>query len=484
MGDDTFKLVLDLANSSATVAELVAKLGELKGKTEAVADTYALVDKTLDQYNVELAQTSHAVDAQVAEAVRLTQAQRALRASLEETEAPLQRIGGFTKANSQRILEWGRATQDFAQGGFAGIVNNIERMVGGAGPLAGILTAVGTAAFVAKPFIESWAKSLVFAGEKIPEATDAIGKFSEAIKKNKKEIEDLKEKQVLTYIELLKYKDLIGETTRLEEEQARARDARVVGPNSDKKSRERSSAVRETIAEKFETSQELIDKIMATEQGQQVGLKRVEEMLAGAQKGNGLDITSLKNTSPAFKEAYEPFSPEGKAQAKQAQDNLKKEQEILGKREKELAAKDKLDADIAKTQQNAKNEAEAGRKQDIKNGARKFVNRAKIREMGQKGRAEERKGIDKRREAAQDKQQIRGIQNEAAGNGWTMTAQQANQILQQRKSEQKQLEQAEAQAMNSILQGQGSLASQIQMWKQVNAQAVQSNRSQASNGNN
>ena len=53
-------------------------------------------------------------------------------------------------------LTAGRALQDFTQGGIGGILNNIEGMVsalGGGGGLAGLLTAVGVAAFIAKPHL-------------------------------------------------------------------------------------------------------------------------------------------------------------------------------------------------------------------------------------------------------------------------------------------------------------------------------------------
>ena len=149
------------------------------------------------------------------------------------------------------------------------------------------MTGIGTAALIAMPQIKEFFKSFQAGGEKVPESTDKMTKFTDAIAKNKKELTELKEKQELTYWELLRYKNLVDETTKLEEAQATARDARVVQAGSDKKSRERASAVKETISERFESSQELIDQIMATEQGQQVGLKRIEEMMAACSAAMG-----------------------------------------------------------------------------------------------------------------------------------------------------------------------------------------------------
>ena len=337
MTDEVVKLILDLAGSSKDVAELIGRLGELKGKTLEVGDTYEVLSGEMGTFAVAerkatdaTQQYTPALDAAVQKAVEATQAQKLLRQSLETTAVAQEKAAGLSKANAQRILEWGRATQDFAQGGFAGIINNIERMVGGAGPAAGILTAIGTAAFIAKPFIEEWAKSLQGAGEKVPPAAKEMDRFTEALAKNKKELQDLKEKQELTYFELLKYKDLVAKTTELEEDQARKREAYLVQAGSDKKSRDRAAAVRETVAERFESSELLIEHLMGTEQGQQLGRKRIEEMVAGAQKGSGLDITGLGHVSSKFKYAYEQFSPERKAADEQSKERAQGREGVYG----------------------------------------------------------------------------------------------------------------------------------------------------------
>ena len=194
------------------------------------------------------------------------------------------------------------------------------------------------------------------------------------------------------------------------------------------------------------------------------------------QRGNGLDIMSLKNTSPAFKEAYEPFSPEGKAKVKQAADNFKKEEEFQAAREKKNAANQKLDEDIARTQANARDAAVAEHKQGAKNQFRAFLRQGK-------SDAGIRKDVKTENDNRQQRQQISNVQDEAAMQGFRMSPQQALQIVNQRKAEQKALEHAEAQAMSTILDGQGNMMSQIQMWRQVGKQAEQMNRSNVSSGN-
>ena len=259
-----------------------------------------------------------------------------MREALETTAAAQEKAAGTSRDMQMRVLNLGRAAQDLAQGGLGGIINNIEGIVGGGGIAAGVLTGLGTAALLATPYIKEYWKSLAGGGEKIPEAKDAMERYTEAINKNKKAIAELKEKEELTYSELLKYKQLVFDTTQLEEEQATKREARLVQSGSDKKSREQASAVRETIAERFGSSEELIRQIMGTQQGGQLGLKRVEEIMAGAQKGNTTDIRGLEGILPAFKEGYGQFSPEAKEAHKKALEGLKKEQEVQEQRLKKI----------------------------------------------------------------------------------------------------------------------------------------------------
>ena len=86
------------------------------------------------------------------------------------------------------MLQTGRIVQDFTQGGVGGILNNIEgiaRALGGGAGLAGVLTVVGTAAFIARPhlmrFYESFGNRSNLADfrtdlEKIGDVISAIGK--------------------------------------------------------------------------------------------------------------------------------------------------------------------------------------------------------------------------------------------------------------------------------------------------------------------
>jgi hypothetical protein len=344
--DEVMRLVLDLASSSKDVGDLVQRLTELKAKSADVADTYHVMAQAGEGYTVTTRQESKALDEATAAAVRHTQAQKAINQVLEETAAAQTKASGTSREMQMRILNLGRAAQDLAQGGFGGIINNIEGIVGGGGLAAGVLTAIGTAALLATPAIKEWVKSLGAGAETFKPTFEGLEKYTEAIGKNKKAIAELKEKTSLTYDELLKYKDLVHETTKLEEDQANAREARQVQAGSSKKDRARAAAVKETIAERYGSGQELIDTVMATEHGQQIGQKRVEEIIAGAQKGFGHDIQSLQNVSPQFKERYAPFSPEAKEAYDKAQAGLKKEQAFQAEREKSIKEKETFDKSV------------------------------------------------------------------------------------------------------------------------------------------
>jgi hypothetical protein len=356
VNDETIRLIIDLANSSKDVSELVAKLGDLKGAAQGVentyevlGDSYEVLSRKVQTFTTSTSMADRQMDAAVSAAVRQSQAQRALNQVLEETATAQTKAGGTSRDMQMRILNLGRAAQDLAQGGFGGILNNIEGIVGGGGLAAGVLTAIGTAALLAAPSIKAWVKEMGAAAETFKPTLEGLDKYSDAIARNKKELGELKDKQELTYDGLLKYKDLVENTTKLEEEQANAREARQVQAGSSKKDRERASAVKETIAERYGSGQELIDSIMATEHGQQIGQKRVEEIIAGAQKGFGHDIQSIQNISPLFKERYTPFSPEAKAQYDKAQAGFKREQAFQAEREKSIRERNKQEEDARKS---------------------------------------------------------------------------------------------------------------------------------------
>jgi hypothetical protein len=107
-----------------------------------------------------------------------------VKRKLEELETSLEKTGNKMAGVGQTALQSGRFLQDFAQGGVGGVLNNIEGLamaLGGGPGLAGVLTAVGLAAFFAMPKIKEF-----FGG--MTEATDAVKKLNEQIKEQEERI--------------------------------------------------------------------------------------------------------------------------------------------------------------------------------------------------------------------------------------------------------------------------------------------------------
>jgi hypothetical protein len=264
-----------------------------------------------------------------------------LKQKSEDVAGAHSKFGDVMTENRMRILNLGRAAQDLAQGGFAGILNNIEGIVGGGGLAAGVLTAIGTAAYLAAPYVKEWVKSLGEGGEKFKPLTEGLDKFTEAIAKNKKEITELKEKNELNYAELLKYHKLVNETRDAEEKLATERAMRLVKAGTDKASQARAAAVKETIAETYGSTENLLRDLMEDPEAAMLGADRVEDIVKGAQEGRDIDVGSLKNISPKFAQRYDPFSPERKAQVKIEQDRLKQEEAFGKGRMGELSKRDR-----------------------------------------------------------------------------------------------------------------------------------------------
>jgi hypothetical protein len=487
MTDEQIRLILDLGGSTVSVKEVTAALEQLRGKATDVGDTYQVMMGELGTYEVSArraAQTTSqqytpALDNAVEAAVEATRAQKLLRESLELTSAAQQKAAGSSKEMSMRILNLGRAAQDLAQGGLGGVINNIEGIVGGGGLAAGVLTGIGTAALLATPYIKEWWKTLQGAGDKIPESKDAIEKYTEAINKNKEAIKSLKEQSELTYAELDRYKDLVDKTAKLEEEQANAREARMVKDGSSKKDRANAAAVRETIAEKYGSGQELIDSIMATENGRLTGLKGVEAMIADAMKGTGLGLGNLLRSNPEFAAKFKEFDPK----TKEAAEKAKKDAAAKAKDDKLRDELTEQGKDFQRKGEEAENKAQA---QGPKDQFRAFVKAGRAQhqlrgDISAEGRR--RAAAKKANDAAQEQRnQVRGVQQEAAEQGLRINPQQALQILKERQSQYKELQRLEAQGMGMMLQSVGDVSEQVNMWKQFNKQAGQQNRSNGSNG--
>jgi hypothetical protein len=149
---------------------------ELAGASQA-AGGYELVPSVLDK----VAKVAPQAEAGLRKVTAATQAaavaSEKLVVSAGQAHSKVANLG-------QVGLQTGRVIQDFAQGGVGGILNNIEGFamaVGGGPGLAGVLTGLGVAAFIAKPLIVSAAESIGMFGNEAETSKTKVEKLTERI---------------------------------------------------------------------------------------------------------------------------------------------------------------------------------------------------------------------------------------------------------------------------------------------------------------
>lgn len=226
-----------------------------------------------------------------------------------------------SSANSGRsMLELGRILQDFSQGGVAGVINNVEGLVtslGGTAGLAGAITAVGVAFFVLQPYIRTFIDSLGETKAKIPETTSSVDALSAAYAKNKKELEELRDKQKLTSDELARYNELTQEQVKLQQQQENARAASSVTADDTDQNKRRGSAFRKAVGA-FGGGQALVETLV----GMGYEKATAEDIVSGGLKGREGDIGAATLASKKFAGIYDPMSPETEDKNKLSQYNL------------------------------------------------------------------------------------------------------------------------------------------------------------------
>jgi hypothetical protein len=318
--DEVIKLILDYVNSSRDTEELTAKLKQLSSAGRGVADTFEVLDDKVSSFSIDTSKASTALDAQTAAAVEATRAQKVMARTLEELNQKKATFGKLSRENQLRILEFGRATQDFAQGGLMGVINNIERLVGGGGVAAGLLTVLGTAILVGQPIWKEWFKTLEEGKQKIPDLGTSIEGLTEKIKKNKDAIEDLKKQESLGAIEMDRYKKLVQETKDAEAELEAQRQMKALKARGTKADRARGAAFTEALAE-YGGPEKLFEEMNRSFNG---GLdpKRAREMILDATGGKKGDVANILVNAPGFGDVFQPINPDLDAARKAVREKL------------------------------------------------------------------------------------------------------------------------------------------------------------------
>jgi hypothetical protein len=117
-----------------------------------------------------------------------------VKRKLEELEPALHKAENKMAGFGQTALQSGRFLQDFAQGGVGGVLNNIEGLamaLGGGPGLAGVMTAVGLAAYFAMPKLKEFWNAMSGGGEGPAPIVQALDAVEERIKKIRAEFEKI-----------------------------------------------------------------------------------------------------------------------------------------------------------------------------------------------------------------------------------------------------------------------------------------------------
>jgi hypothetical protein len=201
--DETLKLKV-VYEAQGVVKEAIADIRRLKEETGQLTKEQEQTLKTLEYQKTLLEGAGSGLDHYTELVHEEATAQKLMRQMLEETNKEMQQQATLVNTELSPALETGAkktmnlgqaglqagyALQDLTQGGIGGILNNIGGLsmaLGGGAGLAGLFTAVGVAAFVAKPYIESFFGAMD--KEKAKETADALEKQVAAAK----QLEDLK----------------------------------------------------------------------------------------------------------------------------------------------------------------------------------------------------------------------------------------------------------------------------------------------------
>jgi hypothetical protein len=200
---------------------------------------------------------------------QMEEAQRRVAAKILDLNNELDKTQVAGRRSGQAMLEVGRAVQDFSQGGIGGILNNLEGLgrsfsqldgistiLKSPAGIAGALTLVSTAAFVAWPHINRFFRTLFSGSNDIPKVVTGIEGLNRALKDNADRAKELEGKGALTNLELAEYNRLTADRIQLTKDltEAQKNEAAVAGLR-EKQTRqqvETAKAVAEAIGEDME----------------------------------------------------------------------------------------------------------------------------------------------------------------------------------------------------------------------------------------
>ena len=282
------------------------------------------------------------------------QALRSVANATETLAGATEKAKGGMAGFGQSALQTGRVVQDFTQGGLGGILNNIEGLsmaLGGGPGLAGVMTIVGVAFLVFKPQIEEAIKSLGLFAEEAKTSITNLKDMEEAVKKNEKAIDGLREKTSLNNDQQKELNRLTEESIKLEGQLAAMRELerlkKLPGATpGDDRAKALEEAVKETGGK--QTLKDIQDALVKRNGsfGSDADKLNAERLLSNA-KGGHVDALDLLD---------EMFSMGGTTGAGSS---LAKNYDDPGGRKAMKAGSDLFDKELKKKEDAAKAEAKA-----------------------------------------------------------------------------------------------------------------------------
>jgi hypothetical protein len=125
-----------------------------------------------------------------------------VRKKLDTLAASTEKAAHSQREMQMRVLEAGRAFQDFMQGGIGGVLNNIERLVGGPGMAAGLITIAAVA------LNALWPKIKEFLGA-TQEADGVTKKWAESLGKAREQVAELNKEALPRVAALARERDAL-----------------------------------------------------------------------------------------------------------------------------------------------------------------------------------------------------------------------------------------------------------------------------------
>lgn len=193
MSENTFQLELDLGSSAKDAKEVARWIDEMSDSAEDAAKGLSKLETAGD----------------------------GLGKGLDKVEEANKKATKSTNDLGQSVLKASHGFQDFVQGGLSGLLNNIPEIVdsvGGSAGLAGALSVVAVAAYIAIPAFTDLYKAIVDGSNDIPKSTDRLKGLNDELKTNKDRLEELGKQTTLTNTELGEYNSLTTKTVDLEKQ--------------------------------------------------------------------------------------------------------------------------------------------------------------------------------------------------------------------------------------------------------------------------